>query len=69
MRHSLDDIKRELRKYPDGVTTRELADQLGMAIGTLSSRLSKAFIWGRGIEREHKHRDRLGGRECIWRVS
>lgn len=62
-----DRVLTALRQYPDGITSTELAETLGMQRSAVSSQLSKAFMHGRGVDRTQ--RPRAGRCQFIWRAA
>lgn len=51
----ISDVLRALRSEPAGMTTVQLAAKLGMRRASLNGRLSKSFLWGKGvIDRESR---------------
>lgn len=44
----MDEVLRALRGFPDGATTKQLAERMGMKQASLGSRLSKQWVQGRG---------------------
>lgn len=61
-------IMRALSQMPDGATASELAGKFGMVQNTISTRLSKLYLYGH-LERERSARH-VANRTCeyIYRV-
>lgn len=62
----ISDVLRALRAYPDGATTRVLAERLKLEPRALSSRLTKQFMWGGPVDRERLRG--VPGRSMVWRA-
>lgn len=62
-----DTVLRTLRQFPEGATTKELAQVMGIRPKSMASQLSKAFMYGLGVDRIQ--RPRAGRCEFVWRVS
>jgi hypothetical protein len=57
-------IKEELAKWPDGISTKELAERLGDPQYTISSVVSKMHSYGAGVEKVGS----TFGRQTRWRL-
>lgn len=68
----ISDVIRALRAYPDGMTTVELAGKLGMNRASLGGRLSKSFLWGKGVLDRERRRSvtpsGIGYDYFVWRA-
>lgn len=67
----LDEVLRTLRTFPSGATTRQLAERMGMKRANLGGRLSKAYCYGLGVDREMQTVADSRGRydQFIWSVK
>jgi len=61
----IEKIRRALQRFPDGATTLQVAEVLGMNPHNLSSRLTKQFMYGKGVSRDFKP----GSNAFIWRIE
>lgn len=65
-----DRVLSALRSFPDGATSKQIAEQLGMHQRAVSSQLSKAFMYGKGLDRTARSLGPgLGRREFVWRAA
>lgn len=62
----IDRILRALRAAPDGMTTQQIAERFAMRPNTVSSRLSKLFLYGT-LERARPARQRHAT-GYVWRM-
>lgn len=57
----IEEVLRTLRLFPQGATVRQLAERLKMKPTSLSNRLGKQWMYGRGVDRvEQTVRDSRG---------
>lgn len=68
----IDEILRTLRLFPNGATTKQLAERMGAKHSTIGSRLSKQWVQGRGtVDRvEQTVKDSRGRHdEYVYRIK
>lgn len=69
----IDKVLSMLRTFEHGATTKQLAAKLGMRPDSLGGRLSKSFLWGKGVLNRELRRNisqsGVGYDFYIWRVA
>jgi DNA-binding transcriptional ArsR family regulator len=68
----IETIRAALRSAPAGLTTKQLAEKVGMSPRNLGHRLSKLFMYGLGVEREEHRATSPSGvtyQYFVWRTK